>query len=122
METALFDTSQQASQQQHAEQSGRSKYESSSAADVLLESNSASSSSRINEVNNGEQRSSPAAGHRQQLHQQLGVHPSLETSAQVKAAKSVLFDTRSTTHSHNRKVQSGKKMMISVIVAMIFTN
>jgi hypothetical protein len=34
----------------------------------------------------------------------------LEPSFQsVKATKSVLFDTRSTTHAHNKKVQSGKK-------------
>ena len=39
---------------------------------------------------------------------QLGAQH-LEPSFQVKATKSVLFDTRSTTHAHNKKVQSGKK-------------
>lgn len=40
--------------------------------------------------------------------QQLGAQTSLEPGYQVKTTKSVLFDTRSTTHAHNKKVQSGK--------------
>ncbi|EFX86831.1 hypothetical protein DAPPUDRAFT_96940 [Daphnia pulex] len=39
--------------------------------------------------------------------QQLGAQLPLEPGYQVKATKSVLFDTRSTTHAHNKKVQSG---------------
>ncbi|XP_045027920.1 inactive phospholipase C-like protein 1 isoform X2 [Daphnia magna] len=38
--------------------------------------------------------------------QQLATQTNLEPGYQVKATKSVLFDTRSTTHAHNKKVQS----------------
>lgn len=57
----------------------------------------------INEASHYERRCSPSG---QQLH--LGMQNSLEPGGQVKATKSVLFDTRSTTHAHNKKVQSGK--------------
>ena len=36
-----------------------------------------------------------------------GVQQSFENSVQSKATKSVLFDTRSTIHTHSKKVQSG---------------
>ncbi len=62
------------------------------------------SSNSINEASNYERRCSPSG---QQL--QLGAQPSLEPGCQVKATKSVLFDTRSTTHAHNKKVQSGNQ-------------
>lgn len=62
----------------------------------------ADSSNSINEASHYERRCSPSG---QQL--QLGIQQSLEPGCQVKATKSVLFDTRSTTHAHNKKVQSG---------------
>lgn len=61
-------------------------------------------SNSINEASSYERHLSPSG---QQL--QLGTQHPLEPSFQVKATKSVLFDTRSTTHAHNKKVQSGKK-------------
>lgn len=68
-------------------------------------------SNSINEASSSyEQHCSPSG---QQL-QQLGAQH-LEPSFQsVKATKSVLFDTRSTTHAHNKKVQSGKKKKNSI--------
>lgn len=36
-----------------------------------------------------------------------GAHQPFESSGQSKATKSVLFDTRSTIHTHSKKVQSG---------------
>ena len=63
-------------------------------------------SNSINEASSSYERHCSPSG--QQL-QQLGAQH-LEPSFQsVKATKSVLFDTRSTTHAHNKKVQSGKK-------------
>lgn len=61
-----------------------------------------SSNGTNNEASNYERRFSPSG---QQLQQ--GIQQSLETGCQVKATKSVLFDTRSTTHAYNKKVQSG---------------
>ena len=61
-------------------------------------------SNSINEASSSYERHCSPSG--QQL--QLGAQH-LEPSFQVKATKSVLFDTRSTTHAHNKKVQSGKK-------------
>lgn len=69
----------------------------------LAESEDVSHNSLVNESGSYERHgSSSSAG------QQLGAQLPLEPGYQVKATKSVLFDTRSTTHAHNKKVQSGK--------------
>lgn len=70
----------------------------------LAESEDVSHNSLVNESGSYERHGSSSSG--QQLGAQL---PPLEPLGyQVKATKSVLFDTRSTTHAHNKKVQSGK--------------
>ena len=51
--------------------------------------------------NNSERRPSPA------MVQNAIQQPSVDNSLLVKPAKSVLFDTRSTTHAHSKRVQSG---------------
>ena len=64
-------------------------------------------SNTINETSSSYERHFSPSG------QQLQLGTSLEPSFQVKATKSVLFDTRSTTHAHNKKVQSGKNKIIN---------
>ncbi|XP_046458108.1 inactive phospholipase C-like protein 1 isoform X2 [Daphnia pulex] len=71
----------------------------------LAESEDVSHNSLVNESGSYERHGSSSSG--QQLGaQQLPLEPGLLVSYQVKATKSVLFDTRSTTHAHNKKVQS----------------
>ncbi len=75
----------------------------------LAESEDVSHNSLVNESGSYERHCSSSSG------QQLGAQHPLEPGYQVKATKSVLFDTRSTTHAHNKKVQSGKNRRLNYI-------
>ena len=90
--TTMLSTDKNRTVGQQATNAQQSKFE-------LVEAEDSSNS--ISETSNYERRFSPSG---QQL--QLGAQHSLEP---VKATKSVLFDTRSTTHAHNKKVQSGNQ-------------
>ena len=101
MESTLsVDKSRLAGQQQQAAQQKQPKVE-------LVEEDVGNN---VNETSSYERHFSPSG---QQL--QLGAQHPLEPGYQVKATKSVLFDTRSTTHAHNKKVQSGKNLVIYVL-------
>lgn len=75
-------------------------------ANQLEAENSVSSTSEVgsgSSNNSSDRRPSPA------IVQTTLQQPSVDSSLLVKPAKSVLFDTRSTTHAHSKRVQSGNK-------------
>lgn len=68
-----------------------------------------------NETGNYERRGSPSGQQLNYGQQSTTVYE--PAGFQVKATKSVLFDTRSTTHAHHKKVQSGKESILIFYLA-----